>query len=81
MRTFKELERNKIANSIPRCYDKVFARLFDTYLNLTSCKEIPDLQAEFIKNLENLFRSELSITAFEKSKKYLNALNDYFKNQ
>jgi checkpoint serine/threonine-protein kinase len=77
MKTFSEGGRNKITNNIPRQYDKVFAELFDTYLNIPSCTEIPDLQTEWITKFVGLFKAELG-SSFSKYKKYLKDLNEAF---
>ena len=77
MNTYSENGKNKISCSIPRNFDKLFSSLFDTYLNIPSCNEIPDLQTEFINKFVNLFKYELG-TSFSKSKNYLADLNKDF---
>ena len=77
MNTYSENGKNKISSSIPRNFDKLFSSLFETYLNIPSCNEIPDLQTEFINKFVNLFKYELG-TSFSKSKNYLADLNKDF---
>ena len=70
MNLFVENQRYKIFNSFPRNYDPLYKRFFDTYLNLTSSKTMPNLGDEFINQFVKIFESELA-TSFTKSKKYL----------
>jgi hypothetical protein len=76
---FVENGRNKITGSMPRSYDKLFAQLFDTFLNIPSCQEMPNLESEWIRAFVVLFKNELG-SSFSKSKKYLQELNAAFSN-
>lgn len=83
MKTYKEkckdgIERNRFNGSFPRGYDKLFDNLFDTYLNVPSCTQFPDLEANFISKFRPLFLTEMAMS-FSKSKQYLVALNEHFK--
>lgn len=77
MNTYQENGRNKISSSIPRSYDRVFAKMFDTFLNIPSSDHLPDLKNEFIGSLVVLFKNEIA-QSFSKHKPYLQALNDHF---
>lgn len=77
MKTYKEKERNRFVGSFPRGYDKLFEKLFDTYLNVPSCNEFPDIDSNFIEHFKKLFLSELA-QSFGKSKQYLAALKEHF---
>ncbi len=78
MQTRKVNGQNRLANaSLPRQYDKVFARMFNAFLNITSSRELPDLDADFIKSIKALFANELDVS-FRKSDKYLVDLNKYY---
>ena len=50
MNTYKCKEdsgRNRITNTMPRTFDKLFADFFDTFLNIPSCQELPSLEKEW----------------------------------
>ena len=70
-----------MGQAFPRAYDKIFNTLFDTYLNLPSSKDMPNLENEFIRNLVPLFKQELAdpLRGFIKSKQYLQDLNGNYK--
>jgi checkpoint serine/threonine-protein kinase len=74
MNVFNENERNKIAASFPRKYDKIFSKLFDTYLNIPDCQHIPDLESDWIQSYVALFKNELG-NSFCKSSGYLKELS------
>ena len=76
MNTYEEAGRFKMSSSFPRSYDKVFNRFFDVFMNVPSCKEMPDLENEWIPQFVSLFKTE--ITNFPKSQKYLKDLNAFF---
>ncbi|CAF0717314.1 unnamed protein product [Brachionus calyciflorus] len=78
MKTYKEKDRNRIVGSFPRGYDKLFETLFDTYLNVPSCNEFPDIDKNFIENFKRLFLAELGQN-FMKSKQYITDLKEHFK--
>ena len=73
--TEKETGRFKMTTSFPRSFDKLFNRLFDTYLNIPSCQTIPNLEKEFINEFVKLFKGELA-ASFGKYKQYLLDLNN-----
>jgi checkpoint serine/threonine-protein kinase len=77
MNTFNEQGKNKITQSIPRQFDKLYGKLFETFLNIPSCHELPDLEHDFIRHFVVLFKTELGAT-FSKSKKYLADLNEKY---
>ena len=77
MKTFVESDRFKITASIPRQFDKLFTKLFDTFLNIPSCNELPNLEEDFINNFVELFKAEF-VRSFAKHKKYLSDINDFF---
>jgi checkpoint serine/threonine-protein kinase len=74
MTILQENNRNKISEKHPRNFDKLYARFFDTYLNVPSAADLPDLRKEFICEFVTLFKVELA-TNFDKSKQYLIDLN------
>ncbi len=78
MNTFVENGRFRSTQAIPRMYDKLYTKMFDTFLNIPSSHELPDLDNEFIKGFVMLFKPELGNT-FNKSKKYLEEMNKHFK--
>lgn len=65
---------NIITTSFPRHYDKVYAKMFDTFLNIPDCQNIPDVQSDWIPQFVGLFKSELG-ASFCKFTKYLKELN------
>ncbi len=67
-------ERNSMTSSFPRNYDKVYARMFDAFLNIPDCQSIPDVEKDWIPEFVNLFKMELG-TSFYKYAKYLKELN------
>jgi checkpoint serine/threonine-protein kinase len=77
MSTYTENNRNKITQSIPRQFDKLYTKLFDTFLNIPSCHELPNLEEDFIRHFVILFKTELG-ASFSKSKKYLADLNEKY---
>ncbi len=77
MKTYNENGRNKTTNVMPRSFDKIFSNLFDTFLNIPSCDEMPDLQKDWISQFVVLFKTELG-ASFSKHKKYLQELNESF---
>jgi checkpoint serine/threonine-protein kinase len=77
MQTYLEGGRFKINSSMPRSYDDIFTQLFDTFLNLPSCEQVPQLQTEWIDKFLVLFKKELA-ASFLKSRDYLKDLNEAF---
>jgi checkpoint serine/threonine-protein kinase len=77
MSTANVATRNRITTAFPRQYDKIFARMFDSFLNIPSSRELPDLDGDFIANLKVLFEQELNVS-FRKSAKYLAELNENY---
>jgi checkpoint serine/threonine-protein kinase len=76
MKTSMYNGRNKFFGSIPRQFDSLFGKLFDSFLNIPSCRELPRLEDEFIAPFLALFETELAHGgSFGKSKKYLDDLN------
>ena len=73
----KETGKFKMTSSFPRSYDKLFQRLFDAYLNVSSSKTAPNLEEDFIREFVILFKNELS-TSFGKYKQYLIELNSEY---
>jgi hypothetical protein len=74
----KENGKYKIKNSFPRNYDPLFEQLFETYLNITSLKTMPNLEAHYINKFVPVFEKEVS-SSFKKSEQYLANLNKNFK--
>ena len=73
-------DRFRINDKLPRGFDDVFQKFFDTFLNIPSCKTMPDLEKQWIPEFVNLFRTEFALN-FSKSEKYLNELNKNYKNR
>jgi hypothetical protein len=67
---------NKISQSMPRNYDKLFDNLFETFLNIPSTKrsDMPNMRQDWIEKFVGLFKKELA-SSFFKSSKYLKELN------
>lgn len=76
MNLFSEGNRNKMTSSFDRKYDPIFNELFDTFLNIPSCQEVPNIQNDWIDRFLVLFKKELAAN-FGKSKDYLKKLNQY----
>lgn len=74
---FTEKDRNRMSLSLPRSYDKIYSNLFDSFLNIPSCKEIPNLEIDWIPEFVRLFKKDLG-SSFMKSSKYLSAMNAHF---
>lgn len=74
LKPLEENNRFRTTSSFPRNYDRIFSTFFDTYLNIPSCKSMPDLETEWIPKFVGLFRNEM--VNFTKSEKYLNDLNN-----
>lgn len=77
MNVYNENGRCRMSKSVPRSYDKLFTQMFDSFLNIPSCHELPDLQTEWINQFVVLFRNELA-ESFNKSKEYLKKLNQHY---
>lgn len=75
MNVYTENDKYKITSSFPRTYDRLFNELFDTYLNIPSCREIPNLRNDWIDKLIVIFKKELG-ASFCKYLKYLKDLNN-----
>jgi hypothetical protein len=48
--------------------------MFETFLNIPDCQNIPDVQIDWIPQFVSLFKTELG-ASFSKSSKYLKDLN------
>ena len=59
-------DRFRISDKLPRGFDSVFQKFFDTILNIPSCKTMPDLEKDWIPVFLSLFRTELALN-FSKS--------------
>jgi checkpoint serine/threonine-protein kinase len=73
-------ERFRLSDKLPRSYDSLYQKFFDTFLNIPSCTTMPNLEEEWIPGFVSLFRNELALN-FSKSEKYLNHLNKFFNNR
>lgn len=69
-----EKNRNRLNATFPRNYDKIFARMFDCFLNIPDCQHIPEIADEWIPKFVMLFKMELG-ASFAKFNKYLKDLN------
>jgi len=78
METFTECDKYKMTKKMPRNYDKIFADLFETYLNIPNCQELPNLEKDWIAKFVPLFKNELG-NSFCKSADYLKALNKHYR--
>ena len=63
-----QYKRFRTTKAFPRKYS-IFTSLFQTYLNITSCQAMPNLEW-FIEEFEKLLDSELD-SAFANDRKYL----------
>ena len=73
-------DRFRISDKLPRGFDSVFQKIFDTFLNIPSCKTMPDLEKDWILEFLSLFHTELALN-FSKSENYLKDLNKNYNNQ
>jgi hypothetical protein len=76
MNTFEQDGQFKLTEKLPRSYDRLYTRFFDTFLNIPSCNQLPDLELEWIPSFVDLFRKE--IANYPKSSKYLKELSKYY---
>ena len=73
MKVITEKGKNLIWSTFPRNYDKAYNRLFESYLNIPNCQNIPNLN-EWTQTFVELFKHELG-SSFAKSSSYLKELN------
>ena len=66
----------RLTEKMPRSYDPVFTKFFETFLNIPSCGHLPDLEVEWLPVFVDLFRKE--IVNYSKSSKYLKDLYEYY---
>ncbi len=79
MTTYTANGRNRIPSSVPRQYDELYDRLFDSFLNIASCQELPRLKEDFIKYFSILFKAELDFCgSFRTSAGYLASLSEKY---
>ena len=67
-------DRNACIDKFPRNFDKIFAKMFDEFLNIPDCQSIPNIEKDWIPYFVNLFKSELG-NSFMKFRTYLKELN------